>query len=151
MEGIQKISSLVTNEHFHQAQRTRCKDSLLKRVNRSSIRGILRPCILILLEPRYVLDKLIDPEPDVLGRLEDVERDVRVIFERAEVLANVLNEQFDELGGGIVGFRYNGGVLSIVDEDGASGKYKVANGDLQRRGVHSQGVDMVVGYRHIVR
>lgn len=126
------------------------EDLLLKWVNRPSIRGILSPCVLILLKPRYVLDELIDAEPNVLRRLEDVERDIREILERAEVLADVLNEQFDELSGGIVGFRYNRGVLSVVDEDRAARKYQVANGDLHWN-THSQRVGMVVGCGHGVR
>lgn len=78
------------------------KGLLLEWVNRPSIRGILGPCLLILLKPRYVLNELIDAEPDVLRRLENVERDIREVLERAEVLADVLDEQFDELGGRIV-------------------------------------------------
>lgn len=97
---------------------------------------------------------MIDAEPNVLRRLEDVERDIREILERAEVLADVLNEQFDELGGRIVRFRYDRGILSVVDEDGAARECDyVANGDIrdQHRGTDSQRVNVDVVCGHGVR
>lgn len=95
------------------------KYPLLERVDGTSIGDILLPGLDVLVKCRDVRDELVDTEPDVLRRFEDVERDVVVVLERGKVLADILNQQLDELRSAVVRLPDDiGRDLTVVDKDG---------------------------------